>query len=94
MMQVEDREMISAHVRAKESGGDFRPSIDAAYTVIRETEEYQQMAAILMHKFGITVTPELADLALCALALGFAFGEDFGQARFAHALMVDGRIPS
>ena len=58
--------------------------------VIRDIEEYQQMAAILLHQLKIEPTPEAANLALTSLALGFAFGEDYGQSRFADALVIGG----
>lgn len=88
MMTIADCKAIGDHVRARESSGEFRTAIEAAYMVIRDIPEYQQMAAILLHQLKIEATPEAANLVLTSLALGFAFGEDYGQSRFADALVI------
>ncbi len=90
MMTLSDRKAIGDHVRARESSGEFRTAIEAAYVVICDIPEYQQMAAILLHQLKIEATQEAANLVLTALALGFAFGEDYGQSRFADALVIGG----
>jgi hypothetical protein len=88
MMTIADRKAIGDHVRARESSGEFRTALEAAYAVIRDIEEYQQMAAILLHQLKIEATPDAANLVLTALSCGFAFGEDYGQSRFADGLVI------
>lgn len=100
-MKIEDRPAIAAHVAAKVSSDEFRPSIEAAYEVIRGIQEYQDVAALLMYKLNVQVSDpdailsltvrDVAKLALTGLACGFAFGADFGENRFAEALVIGGK---
>lgn len=97
-MTTADRPAIAAHAAAKVSSDEFRPSIEAAFEVIRDIKEYQDMTALIMYKRGARVhsrddelemtAGDLADVILYALCTGFAFGDDFGQSRFADGLLI------
>jgi hypothetical protein len=55
MMTIADRKAIGDHVRARESSGEFRTALEAAYAVIRDIEEYQQMAVEVRLKLPLTL---------------------------------------
>lgn len=97
-MKNEDIMAIAEHAAAKVSSDEFRPSVVAAYAVIREIREYQDMAAIILHKRGVKIAApdeefilsaaDLADVVLIALSCGFAFGEDYGLNKFTEGLVI------
>ncbi len=88
-MTKQDAERIGAHCHAQVESDQFAPRVQAAFDTIRGIPEYQHMAATLIHAHGINFrndsgiigASQVSALVLCAIAYGFAFGEDWAEVK-------------
>ena len=97
-MTQQDAQRIGAHCHAQVESDQFSPRVQAAFDVIRGIPEYQRMAATLIHAHGINFrndsgiigASQISALVLCAIAYGFAFGEDWAEVKAIEASVADG----
>lgn len=103
-MTKQDAERIAEHCHAQVDSDQFMPRVRSAFETIRDIPEYQKMAAILIDAHGINfhthsgsadMSPsQISALVLCAIAYGFAFGEDWGEGKTLESTLAgkgDGR---
>jgi len=90
-MTKQDAQRIGEHCQAQVASDQFTPRLEAAYDVLANIPEYQNMAGTLIALHGIKfqslndrvviTAHSLARIILTALACGFAFGEDWGEGK-------------
>jgi hypothetical protein len=99
-MTKQDAQRISEHCQAQVTSDQFTPRLEAAYDVIANVPEYQNMTGVLIGLHGIKFASPtdtvivsartLAQLMLTALACGFAFGEDWGEGKVLESILANG----